>query len=111
MLSLKVYSPLPPSCFSYEQTEGIYHRWEGTTEKTSLDAAVLAFRKGNQLPRATEDEVAEDTDRYQCFRLNRDRGENVMRRFCQDSERSWNEVSPQVPSRAHSGCKGCGAKV
>lgn len=107
MVSLKAYSPLCPGCFSYEQTEGIFHRWETVVDKDSLDAAVLAFREANHLPRATEAEVAEDTDLYQCARLLRNRGEKVMRRFCQDSERPaahWVKPPP-------SGCRGCGARV
>lgn len=74
----------------------------------ALQAKVLAFRKANHLQRATEEEVAEDVDRYQCVKLEAKKGRKVMERWCRDSDKPWAQVAAHVPRRT---CGGCGAEV
>lgn len=106
MIVLRAYSPFPPGSFVYEQpcplcSGGVQHFTNTGFSITQQADAVLSFRKGNNLPRATMAEVLQDISVYTCVRL------GGMTDWCMDSD---------VPVRAVSGntggsCATCGKAV
>lgn len=104
MWVLKSQRKAPPGNFLYEQTEGIYKKFDATPLLDDLARVVTKFRKGNNLPRANLEKVLQEVEQYNCARL----GNNP--RYCYDTERPYVEVSP-IAKRASGGCGGCGARV
>lgn len=69
MLDLKSYTNnLPPGGFWFDQTEGIFHRFEATWDLREQAIRVSDFRKGNNLPRADVESCALDIVAYTCQR-------------------------------------------
>jgi hypothetical protein len=100
MFKLITYSPFPPGEFSYEQTDGIYHKFEGMGLSVGQQAKnVLKFRTANQLGRATYVEVVQDIDAYTCARLKNNP------QFVIDSDKPVEVVQP-----SSGGCSTCGVK-
>lgn len=102
---LRSYDYTPTGEYPFEQYKGIYKRFPAVPLIEAQAQAVSAFRKGNNLPRASLAESLQDVDRYQCRRLGNDpkwcipcEGETVV---------ALNTSSPMVSPP----CRGCGAPV
>lgn len=93
----------PPGSFPYEQTEGIQHKFEATSDIDAQAHRVADFRKANNLPRATVELAAQDIDEYTCLRLGR------MDRYCRDTE--GKPYTPPVVRASGSSCGSCGARL
>lgn len=71
MYKLLVHTPFPPGEYPYEQTQGIYQRFNGDGLSIEQQAQrVLDFRRGNTLERRILAECIQDIDAYTCARLN-----------------------------------------
>lgn len=103
MWVLKRTDRVPPGSYPYEQTEGIYRKFEATPDIEAQASLVADFRKGNNLPRATKPEAYQDIVLYTCQRLGN------MPQYCMDTESKAMFVPTTV--QPHGGCGGCGAKV
>ena len=97
------FNTVPPGEYFYEQTEGIRKKFGHTPELNELAGRVAAFRKGNNLPRATSAEALQDIITYTCQRL----GNNP--RFCYDTEKPFDQLVST--GKSGSGCSSCGAPV
>ena len=95
----------PPGSFPYEQTEGLYKKFDAQSEIETQAHIVSDFRKGNGLARATVGEAYLDIVLYTCQRL----GNNP--RFCYDTEASNRAYSMPAKLSPRGGCGGCGARV
>lgn len=98
MFRLKSHLNAPPGSFSYEQTQGIYRKFDATPLIDQLAYLVADFRKGNQLPGATFEEALADVDFYNCQRL------GFMERWCYNTDKSFAQTS--IPPKR--GCGTCG---
>jgi hypothetical protein len=97
MFKLITYSPFPPGEFVYEQTEGEYHKFDGSGLSMGQQAKnVLRFRAANHLPRATYVEVVQDIDAYTCARLKNNP------QFVIDSDKPVEVLQPST-----GGCASC----
>ena len=93
----------PPGSFPYEQTEGLYKKFDAQSEIETQAHIVSDFRKGNGLARATVAEAYLDIVLYTCQRL----GNNG--KFCYDTEKKPYSVPAKLSPGG--GCGSCGARV
>lgn len=100
MYRLKSHLNAPPGQFRYEQTEGIYRKFESSPLIDQLAKSVADFRAGNGLSRARYEEALEDVDFYNCQRL------GFMERWCYNTDRPFVETSVKPK-----GCGTCGHRV
>lgn len=89
----------PPGEWSYNQTEGIGHKFGSNSELGALIAQVLSFRKSNKISGANYNQVYEDVIRYTCQRLKN------SSQWCFDTDRPPGDFIPDMSK----GCGGCGA--
>lgn len=102
MYVLKRTDICPPGSFPYEQTQGIYRKFEATSDIDAQAHIVADFRKANGLLRATVSEAYEDIVIFTCERLGR------MKEFCYDTD--GKPYSPPI-TQASRGCGACGARI
>lgn len=99
-------SPFPPSEFEYSQPgpDGKIASWPGSGLSLQDQArVVLAFRKKNQMPRATLGETMDDINVYTCQRL----GNNP--RFCAETGAGGAVILQVQGGKSGEGC--CGAPI
>ncbi len=99
MTRLKNYTTTPPGMYPFRQTEGIAHKFEAIADIFDQARLVMAFRAGNNLPRATLAEAVEDIDKYTCERL------GSMGKWCQNTDKTFQE-SPPSKLKKKPGCCG-----
>jgi len=97
------WTPFPPGAFPYEQTvKGVVYKWPDVgLDLASQAQKIASFRKANNLPRASLDEVVSDLSEYTCQRLGFDS------RWCSDGSTPTQAIQ-HVERR---GCATCGAKL
>lgn len=102
MFRLRTHTVAPPGAYPYEQTQGIRRKFKSVPDINNQARAVMEFRQGNGLERASFEEALQDVDEYQCQRLGN------MDRWCHSPDAPYVETTPKL---RRSGCSGCGAKV
>jgi hypothetical protein len=103
---LSSHTLVPPGQFYYvqifEKNGRLYQkRWQSTPEIGALAAKIAAFRKANQLLRASPSEALEDIDAFTCARLNNNP------KWVMQSDMPWTDI---VTARHGPGCATCGNK-
>lgn len=98
---LRSYDYSPPGGYCFEENGPPYKKFPCLPTAESQAQAVLDFRIGNSLPRATIQQALRDVDYYQCLRL----GFNP--KWCVPADVAnvlpLNSTSPIIAP-----CKGCG---
>lgn len=102
MLRLLDHKKVPPAGYYYIQTEGIRKAFGATPEIRTLAKRIAAFRRSNNLPRATEPAALEDVDVFTANRLGR-----CKWTFDPDNSVSFAQLHPEV-KQAAGGCPTCG---
>lgn len=101
MWLLKSLLKAPPGSFRYEQTQGVYKKFDASPLIVHLAHSVSDLRTGNNLPRSSFEEALEDIIFYNCQRL----GFNT--RWCHKT----NGESLPVAFHKSKGCQTCGRPV
>lgn len=100
---LKSYDLPIPGAYRFEQTIGIYKKFETQPSAHGMATIVSGFRQGNNLPRSSLEETLKDVSCYQCWRL----GNNPD--YCRSSDAPL--LTSNVPIPVVAPCKGCGAPI
>lgn len=103
MWKLKSFTTCPPGEFSYEQTDGIQHKFPPNPDILDQAKKVAEFRRANGLRRSSTTECMEDIIIYTCQRL----GNNP--RYCHDTEATVAASAARAVPRT-GGCGSCGHK-
>jgi hypothetical protein len=102
MYRLLSHLKVPPGQFCYEQTQGIYRKFESTPLMEQLANSVADFRKGNGLPGASYEQAIADIDAFNCLRLGN------MPAWCYNTDKSPEQVVAEYKPK---GCRTCGHPV
>ena len=99
---LRSYDTAPPGGYFYEQFGDKPRRFAASPMIEGLAKQVAAYRKGNNLPRASYTESLQDVDAQTCARRGNDPN------YCLQ----YSDAEPtQTPTGELHRCAGCGAKV
>lgn len=99
MISLITTKTTPPGGWIYEQKDAagkVIKRFASMNPFSMFCGAVLDFRRGNKLPRATLAEVQRDVIAFTCQRLGNDP------RFCSDSQKKTSNLLGALSAAAAS---------
>jgi len=107
MYRLRSYDITPPGGFSYHQTDGIDRVFRSSPMIEDTARSVMAFRKGNNLARATYPECLFDVSCYTCSRLNA----RLRPQFCVAAEPGVETIALNANAPGIAPCTSCGAPV
>lgn len=101
-MRLKQTNVTPPGGWLFHQNG---KKWGPLASKGELVGAVSDYRRANNLPRSTSDEVDQEIEHFTCFRLGGDPN------YCVGADQQTRAEIASAPVQGPVGCPGCGVRT